>query len=64
MLALLVIIQLLFFECYVQMFISSHTHTLTHCSPLNCDAGNMIRHGDMRAYRTMCTMYCVDYANK
>eukprot|EP01041_Mallomonas_annulata_P000762 gene762-1449_t len=33
-------------------------------SPLNCDAGNMIRAGDLRAYNSMVKMYCVDYASK
>ena len=31
-------------------------------SPLNCDAGNMIRAGDMRAFRSMARMYCVEFA--
>lgn len=31
-------------------------------SPLNCDAGNMIRAGDMVAFRSMATMYCIDKA--
>ena len=26
-------------------------------SPLNCDAGNMVREGDMRAYKSMARMY-------
>jgi peroxin-4 len=32
-------------------------------SPLNCDAGNMIRAGDMRAYNSMAKMYTIEYAN-
>lgn len=31
-------------------------------SPLNCDAGNMIRAGDTIAYRSMARMYCIEYA--
>mmetsp|Transcript_9483 Transcript_9483/g.9542 ORF Transcript_9483/g.9542 Transcript_9483/m.9542 type:complete len:154 (+) Transcript_9483:170-631(+) len=31
-------------------------------SPLNCDAGNMLRAGDHRAYRCVTKMYCVEYA--
>ena len=30
-------------------------------SPLNCDAGNILRAGDMRAYRSLVTMYCKEY---
>ncbi|KAF1772183.1 Ubiquitin-conjugating enzyme/RWD-like [Phytophthora cactorum] len=30
-------------------------------SPLNCDAGNMIRAGDMLAYNTMAEMYKKEY---
>lgn len=33
-------------------------------SPLNCDAGNVIRAGDMRAYRSMARFYCEEYAEK
>lgn len=33
-------------------------------SPLNCDAGNMLRAGDVRAYNCMARMYTVDYAGK
>lgn len=29
-------------------------------SPLNCDAGNMIRGCDFRAYRSICRCYCLD----
>eukprot|EP01038_Epipyxis_sp_PR26KG_P009857 gene9857-13260_t len=32
-----------------------------HDSPLNCDAGNMLREGDTRAYRTMVKMYCKEF---
>ena len=31
-------------------------------SPLNCDAGNLIRHHDYIGYRTMARMYTVEYA--
>ena len=31
-------------------------------SPLNCDAGNMIRAGDLRAYNSMARMYTLEYA--
>eukprot|EP00957_Ditylum_brightwellii_P176346 13428100-Ditylum_brightwellii.AAC.1 len=31
-------------------------------SPLNCDAGNMIRGGDMTAYRSTARMYTVENA--
>ena len=31
-------------------------------SPLNCDCGNQIRHGDMLAYQTMANMYTVECA--
>lgn len=31
-------------------------------SPLNCDAGNMIRGGDMMAYRSTANMYTVENA--
>uniref|UniRef100_A0A7S2UYB8 UBC core domain-containing protein n=1 Tax=Fibrocapsa japonica TaxID=94617 RepID=A0A7S2UYB8_9STRA len=33
-------------------------------SPLNCDAGNMIRAGDMRAYHAVASMYQIEYALK
>jgi peroxin-4 len=33
-----------------------------HDSPLNCDAGNMLRAGDLVAFRTMARMYCVEFA--
>jgi peroxin-4 len=32
-------------------------------SPLNCDAGNMIRGGDAMAYHSMAAMYTVENAN-
>lgn len=32
-------------------------------SPLNCDAGNMIRNDDMMAYRTTAKMYTVENAH-
>ena len=28
-------------------------------SPLNCDAGNIIRCKDFRAYKSMVNMYCI-----
>ena len=31
-------------------------------SPLNCDAGNAIRAGDMLAFNSMALMYTVEYA--
>lgn len=31
-------------------------------SPLNCDAGNAIRAGDMLAYETMAYMFTIEYA--
>lgn len=31
-------------------------------SPLNCDAGNMVRNNDMPAYISMCRMYTVENA--
>jgi peroxin-4 len=33
-------------------------------SPLNCDAGNMIRSGDMVAFRSMARMYAVEFAEE
>ena len=33
-------------------------------SPLNCDAGNMIRAGDQRAYLSMARMYCIEFAER
>lgn len=33
-------------------------------SPLNCDAGNLLRHGDHRGYRSMARMYCALHATK
>jgi peroxin-4 len=33
-----------------------------HDSPLNCDAGNMLRAGDLVAFRSMAKMYCVEFA--
>ena len=32
-------------------------------SPLNCDAGNMVRAGDMQAFQSVARMYCVEYAS-
>jgi len=31
-------------------------------SPLNCDAGNLIRNGDVRGFHNMARMYTVDHA--
>lgn len=31
-------------------------------SPLNCDAGNMIRANDMRAFQSLAKMYCMEFA--
>ncbi|GFE55052.1 ubiquitin-conjugating enzyme [Babesia ovis] len=31
-------------------------------SPLNCDAGNIIRSGDLIGYRSMAEMYTLEYA--
>ena len=33
-------------------------------SPLNCDAGNMVRGGDMMAYNSMAKMYSIEFARK
>mmetsp|Transcript_12224 Transcript_12224/g.14609 ORF Transcript_12224/g.14609 Transcript_12224/m.14609 type:complete len:153 (+) Transcript_12224:275-733(+) len=33
-------------------------------SPLNCDAGNMLRAGDMRGYNSVASMYTVEYASQ
>mmetsp|Transcript_17575 Transcript_17575/g.29452 ORF Transcript_17575/g.29452 Transcript_17575/m.29452 type:complete len:155 (-) Transcript_17575:189-653(-) len=33
-------------------------------SPLNCDAGNMLRAEDHRAFRSLVRMYCEEYATK
>jgi hypothetical protein len=33
-------------------------------SPLNCDAGNLIRSGDVRGFRSMAKMYTVEHALK
>lgn len=33
-------------------------------SPLNCDAGNLIRSGDLLGYRSMAEMYTQDYGLK
>ncbi|TFJ83721.1 hypothetical protein NSK_004825 [Nannochloropsis salina CCMP1776] len=32
-------------------------------SPLNCDAGNMLRGGDVRAYNAMARLYTVEYGS-
>lgn len=32
-------------------------------SPLNCDAGNMLRGGDERGFKSLARMYAVEYAN-
>eukprot|EP00930_Biecheleria_cincta_P079349 TRINITY_DN67150_c0_g1_i1.p1 TRINITY_DN67150_c0_g1~~TRINITY_DN67150_c0_g1_i1.p1 ORF type:complete len:153 (+),score=27.03 TRINITY_DN67150_c0_g1_i1:62-520(+) len=31
-------------------------------SPLNCDAGNLIRGGDLRGFKSMARMYTAEYA--
>ena len=33
-------------------------------SPLNCDAGNMLRAGDFVAFRSISKMYCDEFATK
>ncbi|OII77244.1 ubiquitin-conjugating enzyme family protein [Cryptosporidium andersoni] len=33
-------------------------------SPLNCDAGNIIRSGDMKAFNNMAKMYVIEYAQE
>ncbi|PHJ16137.1 ubiquitin-conjugating enzyme [Cystoisospora suis] len=32
-------------------------------SPLNCDAGNLIRSGDLRGFKSMARMYTTEYAS-
>jgi peroxin-4 len=32
-------------------------------SPLNCDAGNLLRAGDLRAYNGLARMYAIEYAS-
>ncbi len=32
-------------------------------SPLNCDAGNMVRAGDLQAFHAVARMYTVEYAS-
>ena len=32
-------------------------------SPLNCDCGNMIRAGDLIAYKSLAKMYAIEYGN-
>eukprot|EP01054_Gregarina_sp_Poly1_P011422 Gregarina_sp_Poly_1__11421@NODE_975_length_5501_cov_78_097902_g681_i1_p3_GENE_NODE_975_length_5501_cov_78_097902_g681_i1NODE_975_length_5501_cov_78_097902_g681_i1_p3_ORF_typecomplete_len158_score7_34UQ_con/PF00179_26/1e43ProkE2_B/PF14461_6/1_1e07RWD/PF05773_22/0_009ProkE2_A/PF14457_6/0_2_NODE_975_length_5501_cov_78_097902_g681_i127523225 len=31
-------------------------------SPLNCDAGNLVRSGDLRGYYSLAKMYTIEYA--
>ncbi len=31
-------------------------------SPLNCDAGNMLRSGDFIAFESICLFYCKEYS--
>jgi peroxin-4 len=31
-------------------------------SPLNCDAGNLIRHKDQKGYKSVARMYTIEYA--
>mmetsp|Transcript_25529 Transcript_25529/g.82262 ORF Transcript_25529/g.82262 Transcript_25529/m.82262 type:complete len:156 (-) Transcript_25529:1066-1533(-) len=33
-------------------------------SPLNCDAGNLLRHGDKLGYASMARMYTVEHASQ
>lgn len=33
-------------------------------SPLNCDAGNLLRGGDLRGFASMARMYTIEYAMK
>mmetsp|Transcript_22279 Transcript_22279/g.48978 ORF Transcript_22279/g.48978 Transcript_22279/m.48978 type:complete len:158 (+) Transcript_22279:111-584(+) len=33
-------------------------------SPLNCDAGNLLRAGDIRGYNSLGRMYTIEYAKK
>ena len=33
-------------------------------SPLNCDAGNLLRAGDQRGYNSLARMYTLEYARK
>jgi peroxin-4 len=33
-------------------------------SPLNCDAGNMLRAGDQRAFESVAKLYCIEFANR
>lgn len=33
-------------------------------SPLNCDAGNLIRAGDMTGFNNLARMYTIEYASK
>eukprot|EP00754_Rhynchopus_humris_P049183 Rhum_TRINITY_DN8245_c1_g1::Rhum_TRINITY_DN8245_c1_g1_i1::g.26912::m.26912/K10689/PEX4; peroxin-4 len=42
----------------IRLLLSEHVAD----SPLNCDAGNMLREGDVRAYNSMVKLYTIDYA--
>ncbi|EPY30523.1 ubiquitin-conjugating enzyme E2, other [Strigomonas culicis] len=33
-----------------------------HSSPFNCDAGNLLRAGDMEGYASMVRLYAIEYA--
>ena len=33
-------------------------------SPLNCDAGNMVRGGDLIAYNSMARMFAIEHARR
>lgn len=33
-------------------------------SPLNCDAGNLVRHGDIRGFNSVARMYTLDLAQR
>jgi peroxin-4 len=48
---------------YTRLFSISQLSDPDADSPLNCDAGNMIRGGDAMAYHSMAAMYTVENAN-
>jgi peroxin-4 len=33
-------------------------------SPLNCDAGNLLRGNDVRGYNSLARMYTIEFASK
>jgi hypothetical protein len=45
-----------------QINVVTNVFVMLICSPLNCDAGNMVRAGDDAAFKSMARMYCVEYA--